>query len=143
MKIRKTKKEDLKEIGKLMLGEFSKPPFNEKSSIKNVLKSLKFYYDNSKIYLAVEKNILGVLVFQIEQWWEGKVILIHDLAVKKEFQNKNVGKKLMIFIEKYAKKNKIKKIYFETNKKSSAIKFYEKLGYKINKSRVAMEKRLK
>jgi len=143
MKIRKARKKDLKEIGNLMLEEFSKPPFDEKVKINSILKSLDFYFKNAKIYVAVDKNILGVLVFQIEQWWEGKVVIIQDLAIMEKFHNKNIGKSLMVFLEDYSKKNSIKKIYFETHKKSPAIKFYEKLGYKINKKRISMEKRLK
>ncbi len=57
--------------------------------------------------------------------------------------NENVSKNLMEFLEEYCYKNDIVKIYFETNKKSSSVKFYEKMGYKINRSRVAMEKEIK
>lgn len=144
MKIRKATKKDLKEIAKLMKEELFKPPFNERDSIKNVLKSLDFYYKKAKIYL-IENNrkIVSILVFQIECWWEGNVIIIQDLTVKQEFQKQNIGKSLMKFLEKYATNKKIKRIYFETNKKSSAIKFYKKLGYKINKERISMSKKLK
>ncbi len=140
MKIRKAEKKDLKDIGKLMLKEFSKFPFNERVKLDAILKSLKYYYYDAEIYVAVDKKICGVLVFQIELWWEGKVIIVQDLAIKKEFQNKKIGKELMNFLERFAKKNNIKKIHFETNKKSSSISFYKKLGYKIKKDRIIMEK---
>ncbi len=144
MRIRKATRKDLLLIGKLMKAELSKTPFNEKDPIKNVVKSLDFYNKNAEIYLAIEnKEIFGITIFQIEQWWEGPVIIIQDLVVKKEFQKHNIGKSLMNFIEKYAKKNKVKKIYFETNRKSSAISFYKKLGYNINKDRLSMSKKLK
>lgn len=144
MKIEKAIKKDLNEIGKLMLKEFSKPPFNEKDSLRNVLKSLNFYFQNAEIYISkIDGEIVGVAVFQIEQWWEGPVIIIQDLAIKERFQKKNVGKELMNFVKTYAKNKKAKRIYFETNKKSSAIKFYQKLGYKINKDRISMSKRIK
>ncbi len=144
MKIRKATRKNLKEIGILMKKEFSKPPFNEKDSMKNVLKSLNFYHKIAEIYFAEEnKEIIGVLVFQIEQWWEGPIIIIQDLVVKKDFQKQNVGKDLMKFVEKYAINKKAKQIYFETNKKSRAIKFYKKSGYKINKDRISMSKKLK
>ena len=144
MKIRKAKKKDLKEIGKLMLEEFSKYPFNEKASLKSVIKSLEFYFKDSEIYVSKnQKEIVGVLVFQIEQWWEGKIIIIQDLAVSEKFQKQNIGKELMVFLENYAKKKEVKRIYFETNKKSPTIKFYEKLGYKINKNKISMSKGVK
>ena len=144
MKIRKATRKNLKEIGILMKKELSKPPFNEKDSMKNVLKSLNFYHKIAEIYFAEEnKEIIGVLVFQIEQWWEGPIIIIQDLVVKKDFQKQNVGKDLMKFVEKYDINKKAKQIYFETNKKSRAIKFYKKSGYKINKDRISMSKKLK
>ena len=39
------KKKDLKENAKLMIEELSKPPFNEKTNLKSVLKSLNFYFN--------------------------------------------------------------------------------------------------
>jgi len=144
MKIRKATKKDLKEIGKLMLEEFSKPPFSEKSSIKSVLKSLNFFFKIGAIYLAeIKKEIAGAIVFKKEIFWEGEVYLIEDLAVKENFKGKGVGKKLMDFIESKAKKNKIKSIYFLTSKKSKAVEFYKNLGYKIGKNTISMGKKLK
>jgi GNAT superfamily N-acetyltransferase len=143
MKIRKAKRKDLKEIGKLMLKELSKPPFNEKASMKEVTKSLEFYFKKAEIYISLEEGeITGVLVFQIEQWWEGKVAIVQDLVVKEESQNKGLGKEIINFLEDYCKKKEIKKIEFQTNKKSKAVKFYEKKGYKINKDRISMSKKV-
>ena len=82
---------------------------------------------------------MGGVVFQIEQWWEGKVMVISDLFVV----NQNITKSLMEFLEEYCCKNNVVKIYFETNKKSSSAKLYKKMGYKINRSRIAMEKKIK
>jgi len=129
--------------GKLMKEEFSKPPFNEKASKKAILNSLNFYNKNGEIYLIENSNeVIGIIVFQIEQWWEGKVLVIQDLAIKKKFQ-KRWMQDLMKFIDQYAINKKIKRIYFETNKKSHAIKLYKKLGYKINKDRISMTKKIK
>ena len=74
MKIRKAKKSELKEIALLMKKELGKPPYNEKESINNVIKSLAFYFKIGEIYVyLIEKEIAGVVVFKIEQYWEGKV----------------------------------------------------------------------
>ena len=142
MKIQKANKRNLKKIANLMKKELSKQPFNERKSINAILKSLEFYLKNSKIYVANENGVKGILVFQIEQWWEGPVIIIQDLVINYNFQKEGIGKSLMNFVEKYAKKMKVKKVYFETNKKSSSIQFYKKLGYKINKNRISMSKKL-
>jgi len=144
MIIRKATKKDIEEIAKLMLDEFKNPPFNERVNIKSVLKSLKFYFKIEKIYVAVDRReIIGVLVFKIEQYWEGPVIIIEDLVVKEEFKKRGIGKMLMEKIEYYAKKNKLKRILFKTHKKSPAVKFYQKIGYKTRKDIIDFEKKIK
>ena len=144
MKIRKSTTKDLKEIGKLMKTEFSKFPFNEKDSIDAVLKSLRFYFRMGKIFIAIaDGKIAGVIIVKFEQYWEGKVMIIEDLAVGNKFQNKWVGKELMNFAENYAKNKKTKLILFSTNKKSRAIEFYKKEEYKIDKDRIFMKKKVK
>ncbi len=144
MKIRTATKNDVKEIAKLMLEEFSKPPFKEKTTINSVIKSLNFYFKIGKVFVAiVDKNIIGVVVSKVEQWWQGPVILIEDLAIKEDFKKRGVGKNLMDKVEAYAKNNKIKAISFSTHKKSSAVKFYKKRGYKIEKNTLFMRKEIK
>lgn len=137
-------KKNIREIAKLMLEEFRKPPFNEKASLDSVLKSLSFYFKIGEVYTAInKKEIIGVVIFKIEQYWEGQIIIIEDLAVKEEYKKQNVGKTLMSKVEDYAKKNKIKRILFKTNKKSSAIKFYQKIGYKPKEDIIHFEKKIR
>jgi len=143
MKILRATKKDIKEIGKLMFEEFSKPPFNEKVIFNSVLKSLNFYFKIGEIFITKENDqIIGVLVFKIEQYWEGKIIIIEDLAVKDGFKGKGISKELIEDLEEYAKKNNIKKVLFNTHVKCPALKFYQKLGFKIRKDRISMDKRL-
>lgn len=144
MEIRKAAKKDINVIAKLMLTEFSKPPFNERDSLSAVLKSLEFYYKIGNIYIAADKTkTAGIVVFKIEQYWEGPVIIIEDLAVKETFKKQGVGSMLLRWVESYAKKNKIKMISFRTNKKSPALKFYKKHGYKQKADVVYFEKKMK
>lgn len=144
MKIRKATKKDIKEIAKLMLEEFSKPPFKEKTTIDSVIKSLIFYFKIGRAFIATKnKKIVGIVIFKIEQWWEGPVILIEDLAVKENFKKQGIGKILINEVEDYAKKIKSKTISFVTHKKSYAVKFYIKQGYKIEKNTLFMRKKIK
>lgn len=143
MKIQKATKEDLKEIVKLMMRVFSKPPCKEKFVLKDASKSLKFYFKLGHIYIVVDdKKIIGVVVFKIEQYWEGKVVIIEDLAVDENFQKKGAGGKLIKFVEDYAKRDKIKGVLFSTNKKSPSLNFYKKLRYKQYKNTIFMGKKL-
>jgi ribosomal protein S18 acetylase RimI-like enzyme len=143
IKIRKAEKKDLRKIGKLMLREFSKAPFNERVKINAVLKSLNFYYKIGQIYVAMaNNNIAGAIVFKKEQYWEGPVIIIEDLAVDERYKKQGIGKKLMNFAEDLGKSHNVKSILFKTNKESKAVKFYKKMNYKIEKSRINMRKRI-
>jgi N-acetylglutamate synthase-like GNAT family acetyltransferase len=143
MNIRKATKKDITGIAKLMREEFAKHPFNEKESLKSILKSLNFYLKIGKAFVILHhKEIVGVVIFKVEQYWEGRVMIIEDLAVKEEFKKQGLGKTLMIKVESYSKKNKIISIYFNTEKKSSAVKFYKKLGYKIATNRISLGKKI-
>ena len=143
MHIKEADRKDVKEIAELMLEEFRKPPFNEKVSINAVWKSLNFYFKIGRVYISIVKEkIVGVLVLKIEQYWEGPVIIIEDLAVKKQFKKQGIGKMLMHYVESYAKKNKLKRILFHTHKKSPAVKFYQKIGYKSRKDIIDFEKKI-
>jgi N-acetylglutamate synthase-like GNAT family acetyltransferase len=143
MDLRKATKKDINGIAKLMREEFTKQPFNEKASLKSILKSLDFYLKIGKSFIILhQKEIVGVVIFKVEQYWEGRVVIIEDLAVKEKFKKQGLGKALMIKVESYSKKNKIKSIYFNTEKKSSAVKFYKRLGYKIAKNRISLGKKL-
>jgi aminoglycoside 6'-N-acetyltransferase I len=144
MKVRKAARKDIKQIAELMLEEFRKPPFNERDSLKAVLKSLKFYFKIGKIYVATDGNgVIGVMVFKTEQYWEGPVIIIEDLAVKERFKRQGVGKLLLTEVESYARKNKLNKILFVTHRKSQGIKFYKKFGYHPKKDVVSFEKKIR
>ena len=61
---------------------------------------------------------------------------IRHMYVNPEFQRKGIGKQIMKELEKYAKKNKIKKLKLNVFHKSPAVKFYDKMGYKIRAYRM-------
>ena len=83
------------------------------------------------------------MVFKVEQWREGPVILIEDLAIKEGFKKQGIGKNLIDKVEDYAKEIKAKAVCFTTHKKSSAVKFYPKQSYKIEKNTLFMRKKIK
>ena len=60
----------------------------------------------------------------------GKIIILYDLYVKKEFRKKNIGRKLMISSHKYAKEIKAKRIQLSTATDNFiGQSLYESLGY--------------
>ena len=79
-----------------------------------------------KLVALYEEKIVGFLNGEIILD-EGNILMI---SVKKEFQNKGVGRKLMNRFEKLAKKEGVKAIYLEVSEKNiNAINFYKKLGF--------------
>ncbi len=88
---------------------------------------------NFKIIVAEEKEnhkIIGTATLLIEQKFihnGGKVGHIEDVAIKKGFQNKGIGKEIIKELIKIAKEEKCYKIILDCDEKVS--KFYEKIGF--------------
>ena len=84
------------------------------------------------IYVAVEgTKIIGSACILIEQKFiheGGKVGHIEDVAVRKEFQGKGVGQKLVNELLDYADKRGCYKTILDCT--DELIPFYEKLGFK-------------
>ena len=119
--------------------------------IENNIDQWDSTYPNSKIisldiqkktYYVVEDNksiIGGINIDQIQDptyldiKWEDSsdnFLVVHRLAVKKEYWNKNIGKKLMLHAEKLVEKLNLKSIRLDTyGGNPIAMKFYIKLGY--------------
>lgn len=56
MIIKKANKNNLTEITNLLLKELKKPPFNENYNFKDAKKSIEFYYNLGKMFIAKEIN---------------------------------------------------------------------------------------
>ncbi len=97
--------------------------------------------NNNDLYeLSEEEKLLGVICLNVSQdpayktidWHDrnGKVLIIHRLAINPLFQNKGLAKELMNFAENFAVINNFTSIRldaFSGNKK--ALKLYEGRGY--------------
>jgi len=144
MKIRKAQKTDLENIMKMYRSCV-------KGMIKNGINQWDSKYPNSDIiscdlkaetyYIAeIEKEIIGGINIDHNQDntyldinWKDKsdlFLVVHRLAVKEEFWNKNIGKVLMQFTEKLVIKKKLKSIRLDTySGNPKAMNFYRRLGY--------------
>jgi glucosamine-phosphate N-acetyltransferase len=84
------------------------------------------------IYVAVQDSeVIGSASIIIEQKFihdGGKVGHIEDVAVKKEFQGKGVGQKIITELLRYAKKQGCYKTILDCE--DNLIPFYEKIGFK-------------
>jgi len=149
MRIRKTKKGDVKQYLKLKkqsLDEYSNL-INEK--IKRTNNDIKkefneFFSSQKRFLLFVEKNneIKGYLIGSLIRSGYQKIGYIDDLFVSKNFRKEGAAKKLIEEFIKILKRNKIKKCRLGVNiKNNKAIRLYRNMGFEIK--HYDMDKELK
>lgn len=128
MKIRKARIGDAKEISHLkkktidkINKEYSKKQLDvlkKDYSVNNILRNIK---KRKMFCLADREGILGIIDLNEDR--------IGGLFIRYDLINKGFGKKLLNFIENYAKKNGFNKVWLYST--PYAEEFYQKLGYKI------------
>jgi|TARA_B100001971_G_C18019544_1_gene446644 ribosomal protein S18 acetylase RimI-like enzyme len=142
MEIRKAKKEDFKEIAKILIEESSKKPYNEKYNLKIALKEIGKFSKN-ELYIAVnKKEIIGFIASNITPDNKKKAY-INELWLKLIYQKKGIGKALVKSIENKYKKRGVNVIRLVAKRNAKAFNFYKKIKYKEYKELVFMEKKLK
>ncbi len=97
------------------------------------------------IYVATHNGkIIGATTLLIEQKFihdGGKVGHIEDVVVRKEYQGKGVGKKLVNALLKYAEKKGCYKTILDCS--DDLIPFYENLGFKSHSNSLRFDHRSK
>lgn len=88
------------------------------------------------IYVAViDSSVIGSASILIEQKFihgGGKVGHIEDVVVKKEYQGKGIGQKLVTVLLDHAKKEGCYKTILDSD--DAVVPFYEKLGFRRHSS---------
>ncbi|MCD4771152.1 GNAT family N-acetyltransferase [archaeon] len=142
MKIRKAKKEDLKDIIEIFRTESRKSPYYQKLTNKKIIETFKPALKKKEIWVAViDEKIVGFI-------WGGlssvskKIVYIDDLWVTKKYQREGIGKKLLALVEKFYKNKEVHTVRFTAYTKSKAFGFYKKLNYRPSKKLVLLEKKL-
>lgn len=89
-------------------------------------KEIQWKKNHQAIIAQDDEKIVGVLELTIQ----AGVMYIDELIVEGTKHGQGIGKTLMEKAEEIAQENKLHKIYLDTGENWSAVKFYEKLGYK-------------
>lgn len=138
MKIRKAKLKDLREIS-----EISKESIKFHSKYEtiryDVNKIIPFYtawlekliQKNVFLVTELDKRVVGYVCGDIKEWYpDYKIGSVIDLAVKKEYQGKGIGKKLLNSIVDLFKEKNCKEIKIDVHMKNKkAFNLYKSLGF--------------
>lgn len=128
MKVIKAKKSDAREISVCRQKAITKlnSKAYEKKGLKDLLDNSSFSsvisdLEDYEIFMLVHKeSVVGTVSLGKNQ--------IGELYIDPDFAGKGIGKKLLTFIEKYAKSKEIKNVYLFSTISSES--FYKKNGYK-------------
>lgn len=131
IKIRELEEKDLFNGFLESLDSLRKASDMNPKKVKEIFKKIRSD-KNYKIYVAVlDSKVVGTTTLFIEQKFihdGGKVGHIEDVAVRKEYQGKGIGQKVVKTLLEYAKKEGCYKTILDCNE--DLISFYEKIGFK-------------
>jgi predicted acetyltransferase len=144
IKIKKARKRNFKEIAKIYMEEFSKPPFNEPWTIKKAYNKLKLFSRYCDIWeIVFQDKLVGFIIINPNQWCTGEIIFGEEMAIKKDFQKKGIGAKVFKIIFNLYKKKGFKRYFGMVNEDSQSVKLHKKIGAIKNKELFIWEKKLK
>jgi len=134
IKIIEAKKENINQVGKLfdLYRQFYKYESNIQKSTNYI--SDRINNKQSTIFLAIAENDNPAGFVQLYETFGslhlGKIIILYDLYVTKDFRKKGIGKDLIIKSKEYASSIGAKSIELSTAKNNfTAQSLYEKAGY--------------
>ena len=82
---------------------------------------------------------IAVYFFTYSTWAGRRVLNLHDIIVSKASRRSGVGRHLLSYLAKEAKKNDCARIDLEVRSYNEARKFYEKLGFTKDNSNLIYE----
>ncbi len=131
----------LKDILKGFSERFSPPLVEMKPDIDNFALQL---INNAVVVVANQRNaIIGFIAIYINDY-KTKTAFISLIAVKSDYQGRNIGKQLLSIAERYSHQNNMAFIRLEVKQKNKrAIEFYHRNGYleiKETESSLLLEK---
>lgn len=123
---------EIYELHKTLYPEFFSSDNDSKYNLKEVEELIKDNKYLIKVYINEENKLVGYLIgYYIEDYF-----YIDDLCVNKNYQHQKIGSKLIESLKEENIINLRLNVYY-LNK--NAIKFYEKLGFKILKQTMYLE----
>jgi N-acetylglutamate synthase-like GNAT family acetyltransferase len=108
MKIRKAKKEDLKEIARIFKTESNKKPYVQGWTDKSALKKIQNTFKDAEILLYIHDGKIAGFVSIIREK-EKSEYYIDEMWFDKKYQGKDFGTELIDFIEQMCRKKGLRR----------------------------------
>jgi ribosomal protein S18 acetylase RimI-like enzyme len=129
LKLASTDLDSFIELIELFEDVFSMENFKmpDKQYLQNLLGKNDFF-----VFVALNENMVvgGLTAYTLLQYYsEAPLVYIYDLAVKKKFQRKGIGRLLISEITSYCKKNGMQEVFVQADKIDDyALDFYRSTG---------------
>ena len=140
VKIRELEEKDLSSGFLESLDSLRKASDLDPKKAKEIFKKIKSD-PNYTIYVAVlDSKVIGATTLLIEQKFihkGGRVGHIEDVVVRKEYQGKGIGQKLVKALSEYAEKKGCYKTILDCT--DDLVPFYEKIGFKRNSNSMRID----
>jgi len=144
IKIRKLQRRDFYNGFLLSLDALRKSSHIKPKKVNSIFDKISKNPDHV-IYVAIYNGeVIGATTLLIEQKFihdGGKVGHIEDVGVRKEYQGKGVGKKIVTALLKYAEKKGCYKTILDCS--DDLIPFYESIGFKRHSNSLRFDHRSK
>lgn len=109
LKIRKTKKQDLKELARIYRDAYKRSKFGEEWTMKEASALVNFLF-NQKTLIGItalfDGKIVGAFLSFIRPWHHGNRLGEGELFIDPKYQGKKIGTKLFFEMMEIAKKRK-------------------------------------
>ena len=137
---------DLIKCTETFIEVFNDVPWNDEWTFTKAKKYLLNFYQTPGFLgvLAVENNeILGFIFGVNRVWCSGDEFFINEMCVRKQYQNKGIGKAMLNHLIKELHSSNISNIVLLTDRGIPAEEFYKKNGFEEIERIIFLHKNIK
>jgi aminoglycoside 6'-N-acetyltransferase I len=135
---------DLDACASLFIAAFNAPPWNDGWTRDTAGRRLRDILESPGALglLASEREAVGFLLGNVEQWHTGEVFHLREMAVHPGHRRRGIGTSLFERLEVDLRSRAIRSIYLMTAKGEGAEQFYTRAGFRASHRQVVMSRRL-
>ena len=135
----------LEEVIEIYVETYSQEPWNEPWTLEMADKKINTYLKNpnAKSYISIiDGKVVGFIMGHINYYLDQCEFSIEEFIIKKEYQGKGIGTKMLNYVEEDLKKIGIDGIILLTGSGFPSEKFYEKNKFRKLDRVIVMKKDL-